>query len=549
MRTVAALRQGRAAFQQAAWGEAYARLSAARDARQFGADDLERLAVAAYLAGHDEASAEAWASAHGRWLQFGDVPRAVRCAFWLVMQLLSAREVARAGGWIATAQRLLPRGTDRCAEHGLLLVLEARGHMRDGDLAAAHAAACRAANLADRCSDPDLTVFGRLVQGLTLASRGECTAAAALFDEVMVTVAAAGVSPIAAGTAYCAAIEACYELADVGRAREWTAALTEWCRAQRDLVAFRGHCLVHRAQTLRLSGDWPGALTEVRQICGRTSDADGDAGASWRGAPIGSAFYEMAEIYRARGEYGRAEEAYREASRYGRTPEPGLALLRLAQRRPQEAEASVRRAVSESRRRFVRAGVLAACVEIMTAAGDTRSARGSADELAQLAADVPTAFLRALSAQALATVVLAEGDAGTALTRLREAWVGWQGLEMPYEAAQVRVLMALACRALGDHDAASMELEAARRVFLRLGAAPDAARVDALLGSRAATGLTARETQVIRLLARGDTNRAIARTLDISERTVDRHVANIFTKLDLSSRAAATAYAYEHGLV
>ena len=554
MNTAAAIREGLDAFRQTAWAEAYARLSAARDATQFGNDDFERLAVAAYLTGHDEASAEAWASAHRGWLQDGDIPRAVRCAFWLVMNLLSARELARAGGWLATAQRLLTPWSDECAEHGLLLVLEARGHLRDGNLPAAHDAACRAALLGDRCSDADLTVFGRLTQGLTLAGKGEYAAAAALFDEVMVGVTLADVSPIAVGTAYCAVIEACYEIADVGRAREWTAALSGWCRSQPDLVAFRGHCLVHRAEALRLSGDWPGALTEVAQVCRPVSDAaDGseDAGgqASWRGYPIGAAFYEMAEIYRKRGEYAKAEDAYREASRYGRTPEPGLALLRLAQRRQQEADASIRRALGEPRRRFARAGVLAASVEIMTTTGDVPSARRSADELARLSTDVPMPFLRALSAQACGTVLLAEDDTRSALAQLREAWIEWQGLEMPHEAAQVRVLMALACRALDDHDAASMELDAARRVFLRLGAVPDAARVDEMLGSRAATGLTSREMEVIRLLARGQTNRSIGRTLAISERTVDRHVANIFNKLDLSSRAAATAYAYEHGLV
>jgi DNA-binding NarL/FixJ family response regulator len=554
MRPAAALRQGRAAFRQAAWGEAYARLSAASGATQFGADDFERLAVAAYLTGHDDASADAWARAHRGWLQNEDVPRAVRCAFWLVMQLLSARELARAGGWIATAQRLLTQWHDDCAEQGLLLVLEARGHVRDGNLPAAHAAACRAAHLGERCADPDLMVLGRLTQGLTLAGKGEYAAATALFDEVMVGVTATDVSPLAVGTAYCAVIEACYEMADIGRAREWTAALSGWCRSQPDLVAFRGHCLVHRAQTLGLGGDWPAAVTEVAQVCERSPSAEGksggtDSGASWRGYPIGAAFYEMAEIYRKRGDDAKAEEAYRDASRYGRTPEPGLALLRLAQRRQQEAEASIRRALGEPRRRFARACVLAASVEIMIAGGDVPSARASADELAQLAADVPMPFLRALSGQALGAVLLAEGDARTALARLRGAWIEWQGLEMPYEAAQVRLLMASACRALDDNDAASMELDAARRVFLRLGAAPDAERVDEMLGSRAATGLTAREIEVIRLLARGETNRAIARTLDISERTVDRHVANIFTKLDVPSRAAATAYAYEHGLV
>jgi DNA-binding NarL/FixJ family response regulator len=552
MRTAAALREGRSAFRQAAWAEAYARLSAARPSNQFGNEDLEQLAVAAYLTGHDEASAEAWAAAHRGWLAANDIPRAVRCAFWLVMQLLSAREVARAGGWLATAQRLLAECDQECPEHGLLLVLEARGHLRDGNLAAAEDASSRAAQLADRFGDPDARVFGRLAQGLMLAGKGEHGAAAALFDEVMVGVTVADVSPIAVGTAYCAIIDACYEIADVGRAREWTTALSGWCKSQPDLVAFRGHCLVHRAETLRLSGDWPTALAEVAQVCRRssvTADNDAEGQASWRGYPIGAAFYEMAEIYRKRGEYAKADDAYRDASRYGRTPEPGLALLRLAQRRKQVAEASIRRALGESRRRFARAGVLAACVEIMTAGGDLEAARRSADELARLAAELPMPFLRALSSQAVGTILLADDDARSALVQLRAAWTEWQGLEMPHEAAQVRVLLGLACRALGDQEAAGMELDAARRVFLRLGAVPDAARVDEMLAPRPARGLTPREMEVIRLIAAGRTNRSIARTLAISERTVDRHVANIFTKLDLSSRAAATAYVYEHGLV
>jgi DNA-binding CsgD family transcriptional regulator len=223
--------------------------------------------------------------------------------------------------------------------------------------------------------------------------------------------------------------------------------------------------------------------------------------------------------------------------------------LRLAQRRRDAADASIQRSLAESRRRFARAMVLSAGVEIAADRGDAEAARRSADELRTLAGQVPMPFLCALAAQASGTVRLAEGDARGALSELRAAWMEWQGLEMPYEAARVRVLLGLACRALNDHDAAAMELDAARRVFVRLGADPERARVDELLGRRATPGLTAREEQVIKLVAAGQTNAAIARTLTISERTVDRHVANIYTKLGLSSRAAATAFAYEHGLI
>jgi DNA-binding CsgD family transcriptional regulator len=553
MSTGDALRDGRRAFRARAWAEAYARLSAAQQSEQFETGDLERFAASAYLSGHDDASAEAWTRAHREWLRANDTRRAVRCAFWLVMQLLSAREVARAGGWLTTAQRLLEGCDPDCAERGLFFVLASRGHLRDGNLPAAHDASRRAMQLGDRCADADLTAFARLVHGLTLASQGDHAGAAALFDEAMVAVTVAEVAPITVGTVYCAVIEACYELVDIGRAREWTDALSRWCGSQPDLVAFRGHCLVHRAETLRFCGSWSAALAEASRACGRPSQEapgrDDDVHESPRGYPIGAAFYETAEIHRMRGEFAEAEDAYREASRYGRTPEPGLALLRLAQGRQRVAEASIRRALAESRRRFGRACVLAACVEIMVAGRDLRAARGAADELATMAGATPVQFLRAVSAQSLGSVLLAEGESPAALAALRGAWVDWQALEMPYEAAKVRVLMALACRALEDEDAAGMELDAAQRVFARLGAAPDVARVDRLLGRRVAARLTPRETEVMRLVATGRSNRAIARALAISERTVDRHVSNILTKLDLSSRTAATAYAYEHGLV
>jgi DNA-binding CsgD family transcriptional regulator len=282
-------------------------------------------------------------------------------------------------------------------------------------------------------------------------------------------------------------------------------------------------------------------------VCRRvTSDP---RGAAWRGVPIGSAYYEIAEIHRMRGALAAAEQAYRDASQHGRSPEPGLALLRLAQGKRGLAEASIRTALETPRPPYGRASVLAASVEIRIARKDLEAAHRSADELAEIATKLSTPFLQALAAQTRGAVMLAHGDARNALLRLREAWMAWQSLDVPYEAARVRVMMAVACRALGDLDVASLEYEAARRVFDRLGAAPDVARADELLGRGASPGLTAREVEVIKLVASGRTNRAIARALGISERTVDRHVSNILAKLDLSSRAAATAYAYEHNLV
>jgi len=266
----------------------------------------------------------------------------------------------------------------------------------------------------------------------------------------------------------------------------------------------------------------------------------------------GSAFYQQAELYRLRGEFAEAEGRYRQATEWGRNPHPGLAQLRMAQGHVQAAASAMHRALDEAQDRVSRSRMLPAFVEIMMAAGDLQAARAAADELSNLAADLDAPLLHAMSAQATGAVLLAEGDARAALDSLRRAWTAWQELEAPYEAARVRVLIGLACRELGDEDTGAMELDAARRTLAQLGAAPDLARVEAL--SKPATtsvpgGLTAREVEILRLLAAGRTNRAIAATLVISEKTVARHVSNIFSKLGLSSRSAATAYAYQQGLV
>ena len=296
---------------------------------------------------------------------------------------------------------------------------------------------------------------------------------------------------------------------------------------------------------MQLHGVWPDALEEVRRACaGLSHPASQDA--------AGAAFYQLAELHRLRGELAEAEAAYREATRWGRSPQPGLALLRLAQGQVEAAAGAVRREVDEAEGRAARARLLPAFVEIVLAEGDVEAARAGADELAAIAAELDAPLLHAVSAHASGAVLLQEGDPRAALTALRRAWNIWKALEAPHEAARVRVLIALACRDLGDQDTAEMELDAARWVFQQLSAAPDLARVDALsrqADGRDTGGLTAREAQVLRLVAAGMTNRAIAADLILSEKTVARHVSNIFTKLDVPSRAAATAYAYEHGIV
>jgi DNA-binding CsgD family transcriptional regulator len=542
---------GRESFDRNAWGAAYTQLSAADRASSLGVDDLERLAVAAYLAGHDAASAEVWERAHRRCLERDDPARAARCAFWLCLGLALRGEDARAGGWLTRARRLLDRpGTD-CVEQGYLLVPAALQRLLEGDTAAAHADFGRAAAIGLRFGDADLATLGRLGCGQALAGSGAVREAVAALDEAMVAVTAGEVSPLVAGLVYCAVIETCQEIFDLRRAMEWTAALSHWCAAQPDLVPYRGQCLVHRAEIMQLHGAWPEAQDAARQACDRLAPPS-RATPGGEHPAAGAAFYQLAELHRLSGRLSDAERDYRRANQLGRPPQPGLALLWLAQDRAGAAAAAIRRSLHETAEPLGRVRLLPAHIEIMLAVGDVAAARSGADELTALGTRLDAQVLRAAGAQAEGAVRLAEGQPMAALATLRPAWTYWHALDVPYQAAQVRVQIALACRALGDADSAEMELDAARAVFERLGARLDVARIDALstrTDHRSVSGLTARELEVLGLVAAGKTNRAIAAELVLSERTVARHVANIFRKLDLSSRSAATAHAFRHGLV
>jgi DNA-binding CsgD family transcriptional regulator len=538
------LERGREAYARRAWREAYDALSSADRDERLQPADLELLATSAFMLGRDHEYVDVLERAHDAYLDGDELLRAVRCAIWCGLILVTRGEVGPGSAWIGRAHRLLERHQGESVERAYLLMPLVFRHEAAGEFETAAAVAAEAASIAERFGDADGFALASHAHGYMLTKAGRVADGLALLDEAMLVATRGDLSPIATGIVYCGVILACQEVFEARRAQEWTAALTEWCEDQPDLLAFTGRCLVHRAEILQLNGAWPDALEEAEKARRRFIEAENLG-------RVGLALYREAELRRLLGEFDAAEDAYREASRYGWDPQPGLAQLRLAQGRADAAVASIQRMLAEAALPLKRAGLLPACVEIMLAAGHVDSAVAACRELEELAGRFESAMLGAMVAHARGAVHLAQGDPRAAFGPLRQAVGVWQQLEAPYEVARTRELIGLACRALGDDEAAKLELEAARATFEGLRAVPDAARVAALTAPvhTRPHGLSARELEVLRLVAAGRSNREIATQLVISEHTVARHVQNIFAKLDVSSRTAAASFAFEHELV
>ena len=544
MSTTRDLERGREAYARREWRDAYESLSAADAAAPLAPDDVELLASAASMVGRMDEYAALLERAHHAHLESGEDLRAARAAFWLGMNLAIRGEIGPAGGWFGRVQRLVERAGEDSVEQGLLLIPAILQRVGAGDYDGAYEAARAAAEVAERFRNADLAAAAAQFSGMVRIKQGQIEEGLRHLDDAMVVVTAGETSPFMAGVIYCGVIAHCEEVFEPRRAHEWTNALARWCADQPQMVAFTGRCLAHRAGIMQLHGEWRDALAEARLARERCEEA-------MNRAATGQALYQQGELHRLQGDLSGAEAAYKEASGYGREPQPGLALLRLAQGDIAAATATIRRVLAERTEPLQRAVVLPAHAEIMLAAGDLEEARRASRELDEIAARSERPMLAAMAAYIHGAVDVAAGEAQAALASLRRALELWQELDAPHEVARTRLLVGLACRGLGDDDTAELELEAARGAFEHLGAAPDLERLAALTGvkPRETHGLTARELEVLRLVAAGKTNREIAAELVLSEHTVARHVQNIFTKLRLSSRTAATAFAFEHKLV
>jgi DNA-binding CsgD family transcriptional regulator len=539
------LQRGRDAIATRSWADAYASLSQVDQTTPLGPEDLELLATSAAMVGRMDDYVSLLERTHNAYLSSGETLRAARAAVTLGMTLAVRGDVGPAGGWFGRAERLVEGERQECVERGYLLLPSAFQAQEAGDYEAAFEAAAKAAEIGVRFRDSDLSSVALHVQGHIRIKEGRVAEGLRLLDEAMVAVTVGEVSPVFSGIVYCGVIAGCEEAFDPRRAREWTTALTRWCEDQPQMVSFTGRCLAHRAGIMQLRGGWPEALAEARRARERCEQA-------MNRAATGQALYQQGELHRLLGDFAAAEEAYRDANLYGRDPQPGLALLRLAQGDAVAAAGAIRRAVGATTLPLQRAALLPAHVEIMLALGEIDEARVASEELTEIAERSESTLLAAMAAHARGAADLAAGDASAALGALQDSVRVWHELDAPYEAARVRVQLGLAYRALDDVDTGALELEAARSTFERLGARTDLERLDAVAGRAAdgdTHGLSGRELEVLRLIAAGKTNREIGATLVVSEHTVARHVQNIFAKLRVSSRTAATAFAFEHELV
>jgi DNA-binding CsgD family transcriptional regulator len=537
----AVLQQARQAYASHRWDVAHEYFATAATTADLAIEDLSAFADAAWWLGRTDESLELSEQLYRRCLQGDRAPAAARLAVEIGFLWLIRGEPHVGSGWINRARRLLADAPE-CPEQGYLRYLDVLEALATGRFGDARAIAQDIQVLATRHDDPTLGAIALVFEGVATVRAGEVALGLALCDEAMLPVRAGDVVPSWAGNLYCQVMGLCFELVDVERARAWTDATERWCDQFSNAAMFTGICRVHRAQLLHLDGDWDRAEARAAQACRDLADMNVEV--------VAAGQYEIGELRRVRGDDAGAEDAFARAHDLGRDPQPGLALLRLAQGDAAAARASLGAALTAAGQPLARVPLLTALVDVADAIGDPELADTTAQELAGIAATFGTPGIRARAAIATGVTQLLTGEPDQALVSIRDACRRWRELRCRYEVARTQVRLARALDAVGDLEGAVREREQAAAAFEELGARRDLEALDAAGASRPAPGgLSDREVEVLRLVADGATNAAIADRLTISERTVERHVSNIFLKLEVSSRTQAARFAFEHGLV
>lgn len=541
MATTAA--SARRALLQYDWSGAYALATEAVAAHPTATDALEVLAEAAWWTSRVDECIDARERLYRLYEDDGDTLRAGVIAMEVSENHGFRGQPAVARAWLARARRLLADRPDGPAR-GRLLLREAEVAHSTGAVDEAIIFAEEALTMGRTIADCDLETESLQCLGRLHIAQGRPETGLALFDEAMLITVEGRCNPYVTGKTYCSFISACEELGDLHRAAEWIEVGSRWAE-HHPISAFPGLCRVHRAEVLQMRGEWQRAEEEARRAC-----AELDGVNSYNTA---LSFKEIGEIRRRLGDLEGADAAFRAASDLGLHPQPGLALLRLAEEKVAVAARMIQQALCEvGDDDLARGKLLPAAVQIGVAADDLDAARASADELERIARVYRSSLLDAASASSRGRLRLAEGEISAATADLRTALQRWRALGVPYEVATTQVLLGEASRRDGDDDEAAAHFTAAATTFARLGAALDAAQLDARASGEAPAAdspLTEREAELLRLVASGHTNRAIAGEMFVSEKTIERHLSNVFRKLGVSSRAAATAQALRLGLV